>query len=200
MFVAALAFILLPANYKERVFSIGQYTGSRSVQTRVNLQNAALRVWQDHPILGAGPGGYGLSVAEMTSPRIIVGMVLNWEKYYRWDTIDIGAHNMYLQTLAEGGIVGLGLLLTFFVVIWWRLHAFGKLVARAGDERGRVLCASVEISLLVFFVCAIFLHALDQKIAWMVYALAAAVPIHYALAPPTETALPALADEELDVS
>lgn len=70
---------------------------------------AAVRMWEQAPWLGIGPGNYATLYPAVRLPR--------WEE-------PLGhAHNIYLNTLAETGVVGLGFYLTLWIVIviWvWR--------------------------------------------------------------------------------
>jgi O-antigen ligase len=54
---------------------------------------AALRMWEMQPWLGVGPGNYAVVYASVALPR--------------WDDPLGHAHNIYLNVLAETGIVGL---------------------------------------------------------------------------------------------
>lgn len=72
----------------ERLFS---FSGSY----RVDLWKSAWRGYRDHPILGLGAGGYEQ----------------HWLQDRRFDHKVRDAHNLYLETLAELGPVGLALLL-----------------------------------------------------------------------------------------
>ena len=176
--IGALGFIALPAPYKERVLSLGQYTSSRSVKTRVVLQKAAWELWQTAPIQGLGVGGFGLGLDSVDSGSLEVLMVI-WRRHYHWDPIFLGAHNMYLQTLVESGAVGLLLLISFFVLLIVYVDRAYRASADRGDIEGKMLCLSVQTSLLSFMLCAVLLHAMLEKIEWLIAALALALWLHF---------------------
>jgi tetratricopeptide (TPR) repeat protein len=76
------------ADLRERLFSFqGSY--------RVELWEAALDDYGDHPVLGAGPGSYEHY----------------WNEHRPFGHIVRDAHSLYLETLAELGPLGLALLL-----------------------------------------------------------------------------------------
>lgn len=78
---------------------------------RFDLWRGALDITRDHPVLGVGPGEFGRAYRLIRDP----GYVDN-----RLGT----AHNFYLNTLAETGVIG-GLVALAFVALllrsWWRL-------------------------------------------------------------------------------
>ncbi len=70
---------------------------------------AALRMWERAPWLGVGPGNYATIYSEVNLPR--------------WEEALGHAHNIYLNLLAESGLVGLiaYLLLWGSILVWlWR--------------------------------------------------------------------------------
>lgn len=75
--------------------------GSLETDVRFQLWGAAIKVWQDSPIFGSGLGQFRLVSAEYLDTRYA-----------------FLAHNTYLSFLAEGGIVGLGLILAILAVIF----------------------------------------------------------------------------------
>ncbi len=94
-----------------------------AVVERVAHWVAAQRMWEGAPWLGVGPGNYGAAYPAVHLPR--------WEE-------PLGhAHNVYLNVLAETGLVGLlaycALMVTTVVWTWRRLREG----SRAGTAAGR---------------------------------------------------------------
>jgi O-antigen ligase len=82
-----------------------------SVVERVAHWAAALRMWEQAPWLGVGPGNYAVVYPTVRLPR--------------WEEALGHAHNIYLNVLGENGLVGLAAyLLTWSgIVAWvWRRH------------------------------------------------------------------------------
>jgi O-antigen ligase len=78
--------------------------------TRVAIWVAALRMFEDAPLLGNGPRSFGVLFEDyFTSPS-----------FPKWIPADprltAWAHNLYLETLAEQGLVGLAALVVLLVV------------------------------------------------------------------------------------
>jgi len=102
---------LLPSSVVERISMTKGEGGEieESAAIRLDLWDHALKLFEEHPVIGIGFGGF-----EFTMPQGV-----------RWkDT-----HNYYLKMLAEEGIVGFGLLLiTLFMAFrsGWKLLNEGK--------------------------------------------------------------------------
>jgi hypothetical protein len=84
---------ILNGNLNTRLFSIG--LGQRIPQWKV-----AWHEYQAHPVLGSGLGSYERY----------------WDEYRTWAFSVQNVHNIYLETLAELGPIGLALLTVAFVV------------------------------------------------------------------------------------
>lgn len=102
LLVIVLAGWWLVRAFTQRTYSIG---------FRFNLWQAALQIFQQEWLLGVGPGNFGralLRLNDSTLPRQQVG----------------SAHNIYLNTAAELGLVGLlaGATLYYFTARSWLAH------------------------------------------------------------------------------
>jgi hypothetical protein len=71
-----------------------------SNNNRIVLWHAAVADFRAHPIIGSGAGSFGRW----------------WLAHRTSDYFVLDAHELYLQTLAEDGVVGLGLLIAFLAV------------------------------------------------------------------------------------
>ena len=177
LFALVIAWVLLPAAYKERVLSPKQYTTSKSVQSRMVLQTAAAEYFAENPAFGLGLGGFGLEFMHENNEtaRLMQFMV----QRQGWLPVFIGTHNMYLQLGCDTGVLGLFLFLAFVLTMAKALSREEQRYRENGDEQGAALAASLLVSLLGFMLCAVFLHALTQKIWWMVAAAAVALPLYH---------------------
>lgn len=112
------------------VFVIGWSEGRVAGDAlRFNLWADAIEMIATDPITGVGPGMFGRAAREAREPEV----------YYD-DRLGT-AHNAYLNTFAETGILGIALMGVFAVVIgraWWgrwrRLDAAGQSAARVRHE------------------------------------------------------------------
>jgi len=176
MFALVIAWTLVPGAYKERVLSPQQYRASQSVESRVELQEAAARYWMENPVFGLGIGGFGLNFIrennETASVMLLLVRVAGWEEVF------IGTHNMYLQLLCDSGTVGFLLFVWFYALMFREVMRAEDRYKRNGDTEGKALASALFVSLFGFAICAVFLHALHQHIWWIVAAAAVALTLH----------------------
>jgi O-antigen ligase len=138
---AVLAFSLiamLPGG--EKVINLLPFIGETekgSIDYRQNLLNQSMIVIERNPWFGSV--NY-LETPEMESLRTGLGI------------IDIV--NTYIQIVLETGLVGLGLFISFFALILWRIYgAMRSIRDRNSEERllGRALLATLLAILLIIF-------------------------------------------------
>jgi O-antigen ligase len=173
-----LAWFVLPAPYKERVLDFTQYSSSRSTEARMDLQAYAWDYMQDRPVAGIGIGGFGMRFQE--EDHWVAAHLRYLIDHHGWNPVYYGPHNLYLQLGSETGVVGLLLFAVLLVFLLRNIHQAQKALKRTGDAKAALLAGAIEVSLLSFVFCAVFLHALLQKIWWMVAAAAVAYSLVYA--------------------
>jgi len=106
---------MVPAGIRDRLLSLpASFSIETALSQTVTDENfavierlahwvAALRMWEQEPWLGIGPGNYAAVYPAVRLPL--------------WEEALGHAHNIYLNTLAESGLIGL----TAFVVMWLAL-------------------------------------------------------------------------------
>jgi O-antigen ligase len=129
-------FPLLPESFSRRFENIGQdvkgsifFGERRELVGRGYYNKAGINIWKAHPLLGVGLGNYGYYFIQ---PEFNPGMKASRR---------LPAHNMYIQALAETGLVG------FLVLCWWILQcAYNYWVAerKTEDDSHRLLLGSCE--------------------------------------------------------
>jgi len=141
MAVVALAVVVLTARAPghssssgilERAASTAD-AGSDSIQGRLSFWRSALAIFRDHPLVGTGPWTYG----------VVHTRYQDDVRFYASD-----AHNLYLQTAAEMGLVGVVALMALLVAI--AVTCFRALRAVRGTSE-YPLVAGVGLGLLAFF-------------------------------------------------
>lgn len=92
------------------VYTISQDRRSGD-EGRVDMWRSALLITRDHPVLGVGPGLYGRAFRDYRDPLLARDKLAS-------------AHNVYLNTAAETGLIGAAVALWLGVTLlrsWWKL-------------------------------------------------------------------------------
>jgi putative inorganic carbon (HCO3(-)) transporter len=157
--VIVLGPLVLPASLQTRVDAL--YTAvsanagtpqDTSLRGRKSENLAGLRMWADHPLVGVGPDNFEIhyeqySEAIGTDPR----------------PEERGAHNLYLESFAETGILGAS---AFIGVLWLALA--GAWRARRRLQGGDALLAEgILVALCAFLICAVTLHSAYARYQWI---------------------------------
>ena len=177
MLALVIAYTMLPGAYKERVFSPKQYTRSESVQARVQLQESALAYSVQNPVLGLGMGGFGVEFIHENNPTAQLMEFMVVRQF--WHPVFIGTHNMYLELTSNTGLPGLLFFVCFYITMMRYLHREERRFIEEGDTQGEALASALMVSLVGFILCAVFLHALTQKIWWMIAVAAVVIPLYH---------------------
>jgi O-antigen ligase len=105
-------------------------------------------MWQEHPIAGVGIGQFSGQVSSYLPPVL--------------SDLSLGAHNMYMQVLAETGIVGLFL----FMVV---LVQAGLLLYKASRQDGASFNIAYAwfIAFMVLLLGGLLKHDHYDKMLWL---------------------------------
>ncbi len=166
--IAAIPF--LPPGYLERLSALGQVgeiqTGvDPSIRGRTAELRAAWDMFRDHPVIGVGYGNY----------------LILYPEYARDSGIDVrsterNAHNLYLATAAEMGIVGLFALGAVIVGAFAALHTGRRRFRGMSDHRADGIGYALGVSLVGYLITSIFLHMAFARFAWLIIGIALAFP------------------------
>ncbi len=116
----------------ERAASAAE-TGSDSIQGRLSFWRSALAIFRDHPLVGTGPWTYG----------VVHTRYQDDVRFYASD-----AHNLYLQTAAEMGVVGLVALAVLMLAI---ASSWLRALRAARNTSEYPVVAGVGLGLVAFF-------------------------------------------------
>ena len=155
----AVGSLVIPQSLSQRVDALSDgtsatasYRDNNSLRGRTSENLAALDMWHDHPLIGVGPDNFEV----------------HYETYSAAIGIDQraqarGAHNLYLESLAETGVLGTA---AFLGVLW--LSVGGAWRARARLEgRDALLGEGVAVALVAFLICALTLHSAYARYEWI---------------------------------
>jgi O-antigen ligase len=138
-----------------------------SIQERSAIYLSGIHIFLDHPLLGVGIGQAPEYLAEYS----------NFNGHSRLPR-KMGAHNMYLESLAETGVLGFGVLMAMIVVALRRLLQLRKYWMRRNAEYAHTI-TSLLLAILVFLVTGLFLHLAYARYFWLLLALAGAASAVY---------------------
>jgi putative inorganic carbon (HCO3(-)) transporter len=173
--VVGLLIIILAPTVVTRMATLGRLKGlfSRSVAAdqapdssavlRYALDVALWHVFLDHPILGVGPGQFAKHYSITYVNRL---GILEQRKNYM-------AHNLYLETLAEGGLIGAACFFSILAVIMYRLW---KARSRFQQRRPDLAfgASALFLSLSGYAISSLFAHLAYQRYFWLLLALSSA--------------------------
>jgi probable O-glycosylation ligase (exosortase A-associated) len=150
-------FILMPAQYKTRYETVTQSHLDASSHYRVLTWLTGLDMVADRPLFGVGAGCFGAAR----------GMAYSGTMHRSW----IEAHSLYVQVLAELGLVGTFCFFTF-ASQFLKLNRRTARALRDAPERWpweEALVGALFTGFIVLFVSGIFGHSLFRR-TWYVYA------------------------------
>jgi O-antigen ligase len=139
--VATLAFALAPEQYRGRLQSVSP--DDWSLKLRYRIWARGLEMTKARPLLGVGIGTFTEHYARMAPPP------------------KRSAHNVFIEVLAEMGVLGLLSYLALLAMVLWRLSR----LAAARSEWTRVVARGLLLGLLGFLIMSTTLsHALSSHL------------------------------------
>jgi O-antigen ligase len=139
------------ANLADHLSSISNVSSDASNLERINRWSCAIRMFQDKPVIGYGPGTYMFNYApyQLSADRTIIST----------NSGDGGnAHSEYLGPMAESGFMGLVTFLVFIVVVMYTgVHAY----SRTNDKRLKTLLMGALLGLITYFIHGTMNNFLD---------------------------------------
>lgn len=172
--VIALAAALVAPAYVQRMLTLrgteslfsasGRVEADWVQRARAAVMLAAWEVWQDHPLLGVGPGQF--------SPLYAVDYLAEHYSVAR-ETRPAAAHCLYLQMGAELGVAGVGSFLAVVYLVLLRLVKVRRASAAGAIDVGD-LAAAFVVALCSYLSTAVFLQLDYQRYFWLLLALGSA--------------------------
>ena len=143
--------------------SDSSHTPDSSAVRRYVENVSAWRVFEDHPVLGVGPGHFAAYYSNDYGNRL--GLV-EQTHYYR-------AHNLYLETLAETGTVGF---VCFVSILGVTMRGLWKERRRLMDEHPELayIATAFFVALSAYSVSAVFAHLSYPRYFWLLLAVSSA--------------------------
>lgn len=160
-------------NIAEHVRSISNVTTDASNLERINRWRAAIRMFQESPLVGWGPGTYQFVYAPFQLAEDFTIITTHFG--------DLGnAHSEYLGPLSESGLPGM---LLFIALAIATLYTGIKLRLKGRTKEIRMLALTITISFVTYFVHGLFNNFLDTDKAavpfWSLMAILVALDVYH---------------------
>ncbi len=160
-------------DFNKHIQSISNISTDASNLERINRWNSAMRMWQQRPLLGWGPGTYQFNYApfqkssEMTIISTNAGNMGN-------------AHSEYIGPLAEQGVLGMaGMILLVIIIIYTATIYF----SRSKSKSNRTWTLGILLGLVTYFIHGTLNNFLDtDKLAvpfWAFVAMLVALDVYH---------------------
>lgn len=178
--------VYAPSAYFERMETIKEYENESSAQARLMIWASAIRMANDHPVLGVGAGSFITAYGTRYRPPGATSTSLPWQN----------AHSIYFMLLGELGYPGLFFVLAFFFLNWRaNQQRIREISQHQGDlaETHRRLLVCVDSSLIGLAVGGAFLSGIYYPHLYIMAGFSAAVAFQYrrVMEELTNSALPA---------
>jgi len=159
--------------FSNNIESVSNISTDASNLERLNRWSCAIRMWEDKPILGWGPGTYMFKYApyQLSSERTIISTNFGTNG---------NAHSEYLGPLSEQGIFGL--LIVIAILLYCTSLGY-RLVYSVAEPEVRILVIGLFLGLMTYFVHGFLNNFLDtDKLSlpfWSFLAALVSIDIYY---------------------
>lgn len=161
------------ANFVEHVQSITNISSDASNLERINRWQSAIRMFNERPFWGWGPGTYQFLYApyQRSKERTIIST----------NAGDLGnAHSEYIGPLAESGILGM---LSIFLIFCFSVYTGLMVYRKLKDRELKIIVLAVVIGLISYYLHGFLNNFLDSDKAsvpvWGFIAILVAIDIYH---------------------
>ncbi len=164
------------AGIEEQVRSVTNTRSDQSNAERVNRWSCAIRMFQDKPWTGFGPGTYQFQYLDYQLPDERTAISVT-DPYHIEEGKGGTAHNELLLALSENGILGFVFLLLIMVL---SMYYGTQVIYRHPLKSYRVACTAALLGLVSFYVHSLFNNFLDaDKIAFLFWSSIALIIVSF---------------------
>jgi O-antigen ligase len=170
---ALIAMPILPAGYLDRIMTLESlFGGGTGTQTDLSFRGrssemlVAVNMFLDHPVFGLGVANFEENYLLYSEPLGIDPRLENRE-----------AHSLYLEILAETGIVGEAAFATVLATVFLTLRQAKKLLFSVHRDDLAAWVTGVQFGVLSFLLTSIFLHGAYSRYMWLIISVAAGANI-----------------------
>jgi len=137
--------------FMNNIESVSNIKTDASNLERLNRWSCAIRMWQDMPVFGWGPGTYMFKYApyQLSSQKTVISTNFGTNG---------NAHSEYLGPLAEQGLPGLLIVLAF---LFYTFSLGYRLNRQIKNKDVKILCTGVFLGLVTYFIHGLLNNFLD---------------------------------------
>jgi len=161
------------SNFVEHIQSISNISSDASNLERLNRWNCALRLFNERPFFGWGPGTYQFVYApyQRSKEKTIIST----------NAGDMGnAHSEYIGPLSESGVLGM---ITFIIVVITIMITGLRVYKRSRSPQVKLLSLTILLGLFSYFIHGLLNNFLDSDKAsvpfWAFVAMLVALDIYH---------------------
>jgi hypothetical protein len=136
-----------------------------SIRSRSNVNLATFNIFLDHPLLGVGPGQTNQYTSQYGNE---IGT------HYRAIDQTRRAHNMFLEELADTGLLGFILFMSIALIPMYQALKIRQYWNRERRPDIGYMAAGFSLAILAYMATAMFLHLSYVRYYWFLLAFAAA--------------------------
>ncbi|HET7080129.1 MAG TPA: O-antigen ligase family protein [Chloroflexia bacterium] len=159
-----IAVPILPPNYVARLSTVLQTAegnqqtlyNETSIRGRAGAVQSAIAMFLDHPLVGVGRENYVLYELEYISGTSLA-----------LDAKGIPPHDLYLEVLAEHGLMGLFVVGGLFVMLWRAVLEAHRRFRAVGNQADAELAAWLGLGLVGYMAGSLFLHGAYFYLFWL---------------------------------
>ncbi len=140
-------------DFTEHISSMSNISTDASNLERLNRWYCAVSLWQDHPIIGSGPGTYQFLYAP-------------YQKAFTRSLISTNdgdggnAHSEFLGAMSDSGIVGLlGIVVLLYITLRYAIRLYHKV----DSETDRKTIMGITLALISYFMHGVLNNYLDAE-------------------------------------
>jgi O-antigen ligase len=138
-------------DFQSNIESMSNITTDASNLERLNRWSCALRMWEDKPVLGWGPGTYMFKYAPYQLSHQLTIISTNFGT-------NGNAHSEYLGPLAEQGLPGM---LIVIALLFYTTHLGYKLAYTLANREDRLIALGLFLGVMTYFVHGFLNNFLD---------------------------------------
>lgn len=173
LLLGVMLFQFIPTQYTERLESMLSFLpgsgnslrADEAIRGRTSELLVGWNMFLDNPVLGVGYDNYPI----------------HYQAYSRQVGLDPraterSAHNLYIEILAETGIVGLIFFLAIVIITLRDIYWGAKNLQAQGLRDIADMATAVGVSLLGYLLASVFIHDAYQRYFWLIVGIAMAIP------------------------